>query len=173
MYWISGKKCFFKISTAFRFDNDLSLIFGFLTPKINYSTNFHKNSLNKTQNMNENGHQEDEREGLLSKLLIAISQKLFEIEPWNLVLLLIFTVCTYAPNFIEIWKGGFQACPTLIWNFPVKIMQTCYLEYFGNAWSYSSIMIVLPWRKLWWPKCWSQLVGDFNTYFHAKNQLRP
>ena len=34
------------------------------------------------------------REGLLSKLLIAIFQKLFEIEPWNLVLLLIFTVCS-------------------------------------------------------------------------------
>ena len=31
--------------------------------------------------MNENGRQEDEREGLLSKLLIATSQKLFEIEP--------------------------------------------------------------------------------------------
>ena len=99
--------------------------------------------------MNENGRQEDEREGLLSKLLIATSQKLFEIEPWNLVLLLIFTVCTYAPNFIEIWKSGFQACPNLMWNFPVKIMQTCYLEYFENAWSCLGVMIVSPCKTLW------------------------
>ena len=60
----------------------------------------------------------DRRERLWSKLLIAVSQKLFDIEPWDLVLLLILTVCKCAPNLFEIWKAGFQACPTLMWNFP-------------------------------------------------------
>ena len=39
--------------------------------------------------------QEDEREGLWSKLFITISQKIFEIEAWNLVLWLIFKACIY------------------------------------------------------------------------------
>ena len=34
-----------------------------------------------------------------------------------------------------------------------------------------SIMIVLPCKKLWFPKCWNQLVGNFEVYLHAKNQL--
>ena len=41
-----------------------------------------------------------------------------ETEYWNLVLLLTFTICTYDTNLNEIWKGGFQACPTFTWNFP-------------------------------------------------------
>ena len=43
------------INTVFCFENDLSVIFGFLTPNlITVYTNFHKNIWNKTQNMNEN-----------------------------------------------------------------------------------------------------------------------
>ena len=37
-------------------------------------------------------------------------------------------------------------------------MQTCYIEYFENAWSCLSIMIVSPCRKLWFPKSWNQLL---------------
>ena len=127
MYEILGKKRFFQsFNIFFLFWEWFKCYFWIPHPKINKSTNFHKNSVNQTHNMNEkcttisfqDGRQEDKREGLCSKLLIAISQKLFEIETWNLVLLFTFTVCAYAPNFIEIWEGGFQACPTLMWNFP-------------------------------------------------------
>ena len=123
MFGISGKKFFFQnFNTFFCFVNDLSVIFGFLTPKLIKVPIFSEpNSKYERKCTTANfqyGHWENEREGLWSKFLIAISQKLFEIEAWNLVLLLIFILCTYAPNLIEIWKGGFQACPTLIWNSP-------------------------------------------------------
>ena len=29
---------------------------------------------------------------------------------------------------------------------------------------YQEIMIVSLCRKLWWPKCWNQLAGNFNVY---------
>ena len=44
-------------------------------------------------------------------------------------------------------------------------------ETFLNAWSWTSIMIVSPCRKLWFSKCWNQLVGNFDVYLYAKNQL--
>ena len=30
---------------------------------------------------------------------------------------------------------------------------------------------ISPCRKLWCPKCWNQLVMNFDVYVHAKNQL--
>ena len=53
----------------------------------------------------------------------------------------------------------------------VKILQNCYSEYLDNAWSWPSTMTVSPYMKLWCPMCWNQLVGNFNAYLHAKNQL--
>ena len=108
MFGISGKNCFFQ-----NFNTSPKLIKApiFSEPNSKYERKC------TTANF-QYGRWENEREGLWSKFLIAISQKLFEIEAWNLVLLLIFILCTYAPNLIEIWKGGFQACPTLIWNSP-------------------------------------------------------
>ena len=47
-------------------------------------------------------------------------------------------------------------------------MQTYYFEYFENAWSCPAVMIVSPCRHLWYPKCWNQLVGNFDVYLHAK-----
>ena len=38
----------------------------------------------------------------------------------------------------------------------VKILWTCHFEYFENAWSYSSIMIVSPCRKSGCPECSNQ-----------------
>ena len=32
-------------------------------------------------------------------------------------------------------------------------------------------MTVSRCRKLWCPKCWNQLVGNFHVYLHAKNKL--
>ena len=61
--------------------------------------------------------------------------------------------------------------PSLLFWDVAKVLQTWYLEYFDNAWSYPSIMIVSPCRKLWCPKCWNQLAGNFDIYMHAKNQL--
>ena len=52
-----------------------------------------------------------------------------------------------------------------------KDLLTFYFEYFENAWSCSSIIIVSPCRKLWSPNCWNQLVGHFDVYLHAKIQL--
>ena len=50
----------------------------------------------------------------------------------------------------------------------VKILQACYFEQFENVWSCPSIMIVLPCRK---QKYWNELVGNFDVYLHAKNQI--
>ena len=35
----------------------------------------------------------------------------------------------------------------------VKILQTCYLQQFENAWLCLSTMIVSPFRKFWWSRC--------------------
>ena len=53
----------------------------------------------------------------------------------------------------------------------VKVLQTCYFKYFDNAWPCPSILIVSPCRKLWWEKCWNQLLGKFDVDLYAKNQL--
>ena len=43
-----------------------------------------------------------------------------------------------------------------------KDIAACYFEYFENAWSCPSTMIVPLCRKLWCPKCWNQLVRNFD-----------
>ena len=43
--------------------------------------------------------------------------------------------------------------------------------YFENARSCPSIVIVSPWRNLWYPKCWNQLVRNFDIYLHARSQI--
>ena len=53
----------------------------------------------------------------------------------------------------------------------MKLLQTCYFKDFDNAWPCISILIVLTCRKLWWEKCWNQLLGKFHVYLYAKNQL--
>ena len=53
----------------------------------------------------------------------------------------------------------------------VKILQTSHFEYFENAWSCPSIIIVSPCRRLLSPHCWNQVVGNFYVYLHAKKQL--
>ena len=53
----------------------------------------------------------------------------------------------------------------------MKVLQTCYFKYFDNAWPCPSILIVSPCRKLWWEKCWNQLLGKFDVDLYAKNQL--
>ena len=116
------KLFFFNFGNFFSYKNDLSVIFGFFSP-INKGTNFHENSANQTRNMDENVLPQIPK--MATKRTkerdcgpIFWSQYFRRDRCLKLVLLLILTVCIYAPNFIEIWKGGFQACPTLMWNFP-------------------------------------------------------
>ena len=51
----------------------------------------------------------------------------------------------------------------------VKTLQTCYFEYFENAWSCHHHALTFSWsclspcRKPWCPKCWNQLVGNFDV----------
>ena len=40
-----------------------------------------------------------------------------------------------------------------------------------EAWSRLSIMMVSPLKKLWRSTRWNQLLGNFDVYLHAKNQL--
>ena len=58
----------------------------------------------------------------------------------------------------------------LFWDI-VKILQTCYFEYFENDWSCQSIMIVSLYRKFWSPKCWNQLAGNFDVYLYTKHHF--
>ena len=51
-----------------------------------------------------------------------------------------------------------------------KDIETCYFEYFENAWLCPSIMLVSPCKKLWYPMCWNQLVENFDVYLHAKTK---
>ena len=112
------KKMFFKISTFFCFENDLSVIFGFITPKLITLPIFIKiqwTKLKLSMKMHcqdfQDDHQEDKGEGLLSKLLIAISQKLFEIEPWNLVLYLhSMYICSKFHWNLKRWVSGMSHC---------------------------------------------------------------
>ena len=69
-------------------------------------------------------------------------------------------------------KEKISSIPNFFFQDIVKILQTCYTEYFENPWSCPSIMIVSPCRKLWCSKCWNQFAGNFDHYLHAKNQLR-
>ena len=71
--------------------------------------------------------------------------------------------------FIIILLKSFMA-NFFFWDI-VKILQAFHFEYFVNAWSCPSIMIVSPCRKIWCPKYWNQLVGSFGVYLHTKNQL--
>ena len=56
-------------------------------------------------------------------------------------------------------------------NFFFEPLQTCYFKYFESACSCISIMILSPCMKLWSPKCWNQLIGNFDVYLYAKSQL--
>ena len=67
-----------------------------------------------------------------------------------------------------IWMQKMNSIPNFFFE---KILQTCYFEYFKNAWSCQSIMKVSLYRKFWYPKCWNQLAGNFNVYLHTKHQL--
>ena len=87
-----------------------------------------------------------------------------------------FDVYLHANNELHAWH--------LFWDI-FKILQTCYFEYFENAWSCPSIMEVSRCRKLWWPKCWNQLghvwlyipktillpCRKLPFYLHAKNRF--
>ena len=53
----------------------------------------------------------------------------------------------------------------LFWDI-VKKLQTCYFEYFGSSWLYPSTMTLSPCRKLWSPKFWNQLVGNWALSFN-------
>ena len=55
----------------------------------------------------------------------------------------------------------------------VKVLQTCYFKYFDNAWPCPSVLIVSPCRKLWWAKCWNQLLGKFNVSLYEKINFVP
>ena len=71
------------------------------------------------------------------------------------------TIMPPCRNFNVYLHGKSELHPRLLFFFwdIVKIFETCYVEYFKNVWSSPSIMIVLPCRKLWCPKCWNHLVG--------------
>ena len=53
-----------------------------------------------------------------------------------------------------------------------KDLQTFYFEYFENASSCSSIIIVAPCSTLWYPKCWNLLV-DHTLMFKLQATLIP
>ena len=53
----------------------------------------------------------------------------------------------------------------LFWDI-VKKLQTSYFEYFGSSWLYPSTMTLSPCRKLWSPKFWNQLVGNWALSFN-------
>ena len=57
----------------------------------------------------------------------------------------------------------------LFWNI-VKILWTCYFEYIAR--SCPLIIIVSPCGKLWCPKYWNQLVGNFLVYLHVKYKIQ-
>ena len=132
--WNFRKKTFFsKFQHFFLFWEWFKCYFWIPHPKINKSTNFHKNSVNQTHNMNEkcttisfqDGRQEDKREGLCSKLLIAISQKLFEIETWNLVLLLILQYEHMLQISLKSEKVDFRLVP-LWYVISLQVLQRLY-----------------------------------------------
>ena len=49
----------------------------------------------------------------------------------------------------------------------VKILQTCYLQQFENAWLCLSTMIVSPFRKIWWSRyCrYIDIVNTLQTFY--------
>ena len=108
------------------------------------------------------------REGLLSKLLIAIFQKLFEIEPWNLVLLLIFTVCSKFHWNLKRWFSDMSHFDVefpswkrhLFWQkTPLKIHNSVKTWYFdGKIKSFRKLMICFSYfcqKKIFSIRTWS------------------
>ena len=81
------------------------------------------------------------------------------------------TIMPISRNFDVYLHAKSELHPLFLFWGIVKILQTCYFEYFENAWSCPSIMIVSPCRKLWCPKCWNQLVGNFDVYLHTKKLI--
>ena len=108
------------------------------------------------------------REGLLSKLLIAIFQKLFEIEPWNLVLLLTFTVCSKFHWNLKRWFSDMSHFDVefpswkrhLFWQkTPLKIHNSVKTWYFdGKIKSFRKLMICFSYfcqKKMFSIRTWS------------------
>ena len=87
------------------------------------------------------------------------------------------TLCKNITNFLfwVLWTylamQKMNSLPNFFFWDIVKILQTYYFEYFENAWSCPAVMIVSPCRPPWCPKCWNQLVGNFDIYLHAKIYL--
>ena len=123
------KKSFFQnFNTFFCFENDLSVIFGFLTPKFIKVPLFMKIEWTKLKIWTKMHYQKFPRwppKGWKREIVIQTFDRNTSKTIWDRTLKFgTFTylmTCTYAPNFIEIWKGGFQTCPTLMWNFPKAI----------------------------------------------------
>ena len=89
---------------------------------------------------------------------------------WVLWICLVTSIKDNNANLQKLWC--LSACKKMnsIPNFYVTISQTCYFEYFENAWPCPSIIIVQLCRKLRCSEYWSQLVASFHAYLHAKNQ---
>ena len=90
----------------------------------------------------------------------------------------IYLTTSIKNNYLNLWKLW---CPSAYkkWiPFLTSFLRYCkdvanlllwvYFEYFENAWSCPAGMIVAPCRHPWYPKCWNQLVGNFDVYLHAK-----
>ena len=113
------KKFFSKFQYFLLFWEWFKCYFWIPHPKIHKGTTFHENWVNQTQKYGpkcttknfQDGRQEDEKERLWSKLLIATPQKLFEIEPWNLVLLLISWHVHMLQISLKFEKVGFRHVP--------------------------------------------------------------
>ena len=113
--WNFRKKSFLKnFNTFFCFENDLSVIFGFLTPKFMKVPVFIKVQWTKLKiwtKMHYHQFQRRAPRGRKRRIVVQIFNcnisETIELEAWNLVLLLIFTVCTYAPNWnLRRWVSG-------------------------------------------------------------------
>ena len=96
-------------------------------------------------------------------------------EPW---LCLFTSIKNDNANLQELWCSSkckkwtpFLTSFLRYCKYIADILQTCYFEYFENAWSCPSIMTVSPCRKLLCWKCWNQIIGNFHAYLHAKNRL--
>ena len=134
MYGILGKKSVFflqNFNTFFCFVNDLSVIFGFLTPKLIKVPIFIKLQWTKLKIWTKMHYHQFPRwlpRGWKRGIVAQIFNRNISETIWDRNLkfgtFTYLTVWTYAPNFIEIWEGGFQACPTLICNFPASFTKT-------------------------------------------------
>ena len=115
----SRKKSFFQnFNTFFCFENDLSVIFGFLTPKFIKVPLFMKIEWTKLKIWTKMHYQKFPRwppRGRKREIVIQTfdrkPQKLFEIEPWNLVLLLISWHVHMLQISLKFEKVGFRQVP--------------------------------------------------------------